>query len=262
MEVSAQSEMPRPKRRAYLPVKFVIEWFIALMLVLVTSPIALMLMILVKLTSRGPAIYAQTRLGKNGKLFRIYKLRTMAHNAEAASGPVWARVNDSRVTKLGAFLRRTHLDELPQLWNVLCGQMALIGPRPERPEIATRLEPHVPGWRGRLAVRPGITGLAQMILPADDPNDTTYKGVRQKVAHDVYYVREVGLRMDMRISFCTFLYFFGEAIDSLRDSVVSGHRKKVAKTFDEVETSRSERAAKANLRLAAETELVSPQQGK
>jgi lipopolysaccharide/colanic/teichoic acid biosynthesis glycosyltransferase len=134
------------------------------------------------------------------------------HDAEASTGPVWAALSgDSRITPLGRVLRATHLDELPQLWNVLRGEMGLIGPRPERPEIAGRIERKVPGYRGRLAVRPGVTGLAQMLLPADDPSDPTMGCVRRKLAYDLYYVRNVSPAMDLRVALATPCYFAAAA---------------------------------------------------
>jgi lipopolysaccharide/colanic/teichoic acid biosynthesis glycosyltransferase len=157
-------------------------------------------------------LYAQTRLGLGGRRYRIYKLRTMVHDAESATGPVWASLSgDARVTPLGRVLRSTHLDELPQLWNVLRGEMGLIGPRPERPEIAGRIERKVPGYGGRLAVRPGVTGLAQMLLPADDPSDPTLSGVARKLALDLYYVSHAGAGLDLRIAAATPCYFLAEA---------------------------------------------------
>src|SRR5205814_291249 len=115
---------------------------------------------LVRITSRGPAFYTQTRLGLRGRTFTIYKLRSMYEYCENHSGPLWSSKDDPRVTPLGRFIRRTHIDELPQLWNILRGDMSLIGPRPERPEFLPKLETIVPRYRERLRVRPGVTGLA------------------------------------------------------------------------------------------------------
>ena len=124
-------------------------------------------MLLVRLTSRGPGIYKQARVGKDGRKFMMYKIRTMRQDAEAASGPMWTQAHDPRVTFLGRVLRKLHLDELPQLFNVLKGEMSLVGPRPERPEFVRVLAEAIPGYRNRLAVRPGVTGLAQVNLPPD-----------------------------------------------------------------------------------------------
>jgi lipopolysaccharide/colanic/teichoic acid biosynthesis glycosyltransferase len=112
------------------------------------------------------------------------------------------------------------LDELPQLWNVLCGQMALIGPRPERPEIAERIQRDLPDYNERLQVRPGITGLSQMLVPADDPHDPKMLNLRKKLAHDLYYVSKANFSLDMRIAVSTFCYFLGAALDSLQHSLV------------------------------------------
>jgi len=200
------------RRSAYIGIKFCVEWMLSLLMLVCLSPVLLLLGVLVRATSRGPALYAQTRLGLGGRRYRIYKLRTMVHDAESATGPVWASLSgDARVTPLGRVLRSTHLDELPQLWNVLRGEMGLIGPRPERPEIAGRIERKVPGYGGRLAVRPGVTGLAQMLLPADDPSDPTLSGVARKLALDLYYVSHAGAGLDLRIAAATPCYFLAEA---------------------------------------------------
>jgi lipopolysaccharide/colanic/teichoic acid biosynthesis glycosyltransferase len=209
-----------PRRLWYLQLKGVFEWILALALVVVASPLLLALALLVRMTSSGPSFYAQTRLGRNGRTYRIIKLRTMVQNAEARTGPVWAAKEDRRITAIGRILRSTHLDELPQLWNVLRGDMGLIGPRPERPEIAHHLERQIPGFRGRLLVRPGITGLAQMSLPADDPEDVELKGLKRKLAHDLYYVREVGPLLDIRIALATPFYFLAAAVDAVRRGLV------------------------------------------
>ena len=202
--------------RLYQEVKFGFEWVAALFMLVAASPLLLTLAALVKLTSSGPAFYAQTRLGRGGSRYRIYKLRTMCHNAEAKTGPVWASLSgDSRITPLGKLLRKTHLDELPQLINVLKGDMGLIGPRPERPEIAGQIKRRVPDYDGRLAVRPGVTGLAQMLLPADDPADAGMAGVRRKLACDLLYVRQAGPLVDLRVAVVTPCHFMAEAAGSV-----------------------------------------------
>jgi lipopolysaccharide/colanic/teichoic acid biosynthesis glycosyltransferase len=176
----------------------------ALMLVL-AAPLILLLMALVKLTSRGPALHTQVRLGRGGRPYTMYKIRTMPHNCERESGPCWAIPEDPRATRLGRFLRRHHLDELPQFWNVLRGEMSLVGPRPERPEIVAQLERAVPGYRDRLRVRPGITGLAQVLLPAD----VHLGGVRRKVACDLCYIDRMRPWLDARIVVGTVLTLAG-----------------------------------------------------
>lgn len=192
--------------------KLVLDGVVALLILLLVWPILLFLMVLVRLTSRGPALYMQTRLGLDGREFTIFKLRTMTHGCEQATGPCWATARDPRVTPLGRFLRRCHLDELPQLWNVLRGEMSLVGPRPERPEFVVQLERVIPAYRERLRVRPGITGLAQIQLPPDED----VEGVWRKVAYDVYYVHRLGLRLDFRILIGTALKICGFTFDTIR----------------------------------------------
>jgi lipopolysaccharide/colanic/teichoic acid biosynthesis glycosyltransferase len=194
-----------PLRTWYVPCKAVLEFVAALLLFVLTLPVMLAAALLVKLTSRGPALYRQTRLGRHGRPFEILKLRTMTDNCEATSGPRWSTGRDPRVTPLGRFLRKTHLDEFPQLWNVLRGEMSLVGPRPERPEFVPELEQALPLYAGRLLVRPGITGLAQVWLPPD----TDLASVRRKLAYDLYYVRHVGPGLDLRLALATGLSLAG-----------------------------------------------------
>ena len=212
-----------PRRTWYTANKVLAEWLVALVLFVLSAPLMFALALLVKLTSKGPAFYSQTRLGQYGRKYRILKLRTMVHNAEAPTGPVWASKNDVRITLVGRFLRRTHLDELPQLWNVLRGEMGLIGPRPERPEIAGRIQRRLSDFHLRLLVRPGVTGLAQMLLPADDPHDVGLEGVRRKLNHDLYYIRELGFLLDLRIAVCTPCYFLAAAVDAFRQGLLRSY---------------------------------------
>jgi lipopolysaccharide/colanic/teichoic acid biosynthesis glycosyltransferase len=175
------------------------DFLIAFVLLILAAPVMLVCAILVRLTSRGPALYSQVRVGRGGRPFVIYKFRTMRHNCEKGSGACWSAPGDPRITWLGRILRRTHLDELPQLWNVLRGDMSLVGPRPERPEFVPKLEDAIPGYRNRLLVRPGVTGLAQVQLPADTDIDS----VRRKLAYDLYYIRHYGVGLDLRLIVCT-----------------------------------------------------------
>jgi lipopolysaccharide/colanic/teichoic acid biosynthesis glycosyltransferase len=214
-----QNAMPTPtvgpKVRQYLRLRALIEWSVAFALLVAAAPILLALGLIVGLTSEGPIVYSQWRVGRSGKPFRIYKLRTMTHRCETLTGPVWAIADDPRMTRVGRWLRDSHLDELPQLWNVLCGQMSLIGPRPERPEIAARIEQTLPEFRHRLLVRPGITGLAQMRLPADSDLDT----VRRKLALDLYYIQHLSPLLDARLVVSTPLRFFGDIALSMSRSI-------------------------------------------
>ena len=137
-----------PQVSRYVVSKATLDCLAALAMLAISWPLILTLMALVRLTSRGPALYKQVRLGLDGRPYQIFKLRTMSHDCERATGPQWAKARDPRATPLGRFLRATHLDELPQLWNVVRGEMSLVGPRPERPEFVRQLErrdPQLPG---------------------------------------------------------------------------------------------------------------------
>jgi len=179
--------------------KRVIDIFVSLAILVVGFPIWLLISLLVVLTSAGPVFYKQHRIGKNGKEFQILKFRSMKNNAESA-GPQWAQKNDPRVTKVGKFLRKSHLDEIPQLLNVLRGEMSLVGPRPERTFFAEQLEKEIPYYRRRLAVRPGITGWYQV---QTDKYDETIDDVKQRVKYDFYYIENMSLRLDIKIIFST-----------------------------------------------------------
>jgi lipopolysaccharide/colanic/teichoic acid biosynthesis glycosyltransferase len=163
-----------------------------------TLPLTLLGMLLVRLSSRGPVFFRQARLGRYGGTFTLVKLRTMVVDAEAG-GPQWTGAGDARVTPLGRLLRTTGLDELPQLWNVLCGDMSLVGPRPERPEIVAQLEHAIPFYRARLLVAPGLTGWAQL----HQGGDTTLEDVVNKLRYDLYYLKYGTPLLDLRILFGT-----------------------------------------------------------
>lgn len=195
----------RPPATWYPAAKNAADFALALVLTVVALPVMAACALAVKLSSRGPAFYTQTRLGLGGRHFTIYKLRTMIHNCESLTGPRWCVPGDPRVTRVGWFLRVTHLDELPQLLNVLRGEMSLVGPRPERPEFLPELERSLPAYRQRLVVRPGVTGLAQVKLPPDTDIDS----VRRKLAHDLYYVERLSLWLDLRLLVGTALYAAG-----------------------------------------------------
>ena len=156
------------------------------------------LAVVVRLSSPGPALYRQRRVGKGGKVFTMLKLRTLA---DATAGTAWVPVKEPRITTPGRWLRKTHLENLPQLWNVLCGDMSLVGPRPDRPELDSVLGDLIPGYPDRLAVQPGMMGLAQINLPAD----TDLESVRQRLALDLQYNRTASFRLDLRIVICSAL---------------------------------------------------------
>lgn len=168
----------------------------AIVLLAALAPVMAIIALLVRATSNGPVIFKQVRLTKGGKSFTMYKFRSMKVDAERHSGAVWASKNDSRVTKVGKILRRTRLDELPQLLNVLSGEMSLIGPRPERPEIAEELSKELPGFDKRLQVKAGITGLAQVSSGYASSKESYAK----KLAYDLNYVRKRSLTLDAVIA--------------------------------------------------------------
>jgi lipopolysaccharide/colanic/teichoic acid biosynthesis glycosyltransferase len=210
----------------YYPIKVVVEWVMALFLLVLTAPLLLVAMVLVRLSSRGPIIYSQVRLGHKGRPYRIYKVRTMTPS-KTSSGGMWSTPNDPRITRVGRFLRASHLDELPQLWNVLRGEMNLIGPRPEFAEFASALQKVIPHYRDRLLVRPGVTGLAQVQLPAPTDIDS----VRRKLAYDLYYVRHVNPWLDFRIIMCTGFYAAGIPFQRLRSMFFMPPFRHVFRTY-------------------------------
>ena len=185
-------EIPAPKR--------FVDFTTALLGLILGFPVLLLIGIAIAVESRGAVLYAQERVGINGRMFRMHKFRSMVVDAERDSGPVWASDADPRITRVGAILRRTHLDELPQLFNVLRGEMSVVGPRPERPVMVDRLSTLVPGYRERCAVLPGITGLAQV----RHGYDRSIRTVKQKLRYDRCYMRRGGsLGLDLRIMAAT-----------------------------------------------------------
>lgn len=157
-------------------------------------PLWALVALLIRLDSPGPVFYVQERVGARGRRFPMLKFRSMRENAED-QGPRWAGPGDPRVTCVGRLLRRWHLDEVPQLVNVIRGEMSLVGPRPERPVFLATLAREIPGYERRLAVRPGVTGWAQVNLKADE----TIEDVRRKLAYDLHYVDHACLGLDARI---------------------------------------------------------------
>jgi lipopolysaccharide/colanic/teichoic acid biosynthesis glycosyltransferase len=149
----------------------------------------------VKLSSPGPVLYRQQRVGKGGKLFEMLKFRSMVDHAEDGTGARWAELGDSRVTTVGRLMRKPHLDELPQLWNVIVGHMSLVGPRPERPEFARQLAKRSPLYRKRNSVRPGMSGWAQIKAPyAASAEDS-----EEKLMYDLYYIKNLSFLLDLSI---------------------------------------------------------------
>ena len=189
-----------------LRLKYFCEQVLSGFLLVILALPMLAIYLLVRLTSRGPGIFKQSRVGLGGNMFTMYKFRTMSLDAESKSGPAWSPGgSDPRLTKIGKGLRFLHLDELPQLLNVLKGEMSLIGPRPERPVFVLVLAEEVDDYLARLKVRPGITGLAQVYLEADVSIDC----VRRKVLFDKFYIKRQCVALDFRIALCTLLRIVG-----------------------------------------------------
>ncbi|MDX1740628.1 MAG: sugar transferase [Rhodothermales bacterium] len=191
--------LPEPMPAWEVSTKRLLDIAVAVVVLGLGLPFWLLIGIGIRLTSTGPAIYRQQRVGRNGKIFTMFKFRTMHNNAEAETGPVWAVEDDPRYTPLGRWLRRTRLDEVPQFWNVLKGNMSLVGPRPERPYFVSRLADEIPLYNRRHRVKPGITGWAQVKWKYD----TTLEDVHQKVKYDLFYIENMSLRMDSKILFRT-----------------------------------------------------------
>jgi sugar transferase (PEP-CTERM system associated) len=187
-----------PRRQA-LALQNIYSLFLGLLGLLLTLPVTLLVFLLVKLTSPGPALYRQQRVGLNGHIFTVYKFRSMYVDAEARTGAVWAKKDDPRITPLGKWLRKLRLDELPQFWNVVKGDMAIVGPRPERPEFVETLSHQIPYYRQRLAVKPGITGWAQINHKYGD----TELDAMIKLEYDLYYIKHVAPALDAYIIFHT-----------------------------------------------------------
>ncbi|MBF0504431.1 MAG: exopolysaccharide biosynthesis polyprenyl glycosylphosphotransferase [Candidatus Omnitrophica bacterium] len=187
-------------RSAYNFTKRLMDIITSIIAIIILSPLCLMVAILIKLTSKGPIFYTQIRSGKDGKDFEIYKFRTMKTDAEKASGPVWAKLKDNRITPIGNILRKSRIDEIPQFINVLKGDMSVIGPRPERPVFVKKLEEQIGDYKKRLIVKPGITGLAQVYHRYDE----SIADVRKKVKYDILYIKKMCFWTDFRIIVRTF----------------------------------------------------------
>ena len=168
---------------------------VSLVLLLAVLPLLPLIALAIKLTSPGPVLYAQKRVGRNGKVFTCYKFRTMRADAETAHGPSWAGDNDPRVTLVGRWLRRVRIDEIPQLWNVLRGEMGFVGPRPERPEFVEWLSREIPYYPLRHVIRPGITGWAQIRYQYG----ASLEESKEKLKFDLYYIKHMSLSFELMI---------------------------------------------------------------
>lgn len=191
-------------RRQFRVFKEILDLVGGVMALIVFTPVMLLCALLIKLWDpSGPVLYQQVRVGQNGKLFTIYKLRSMYMDAEKHGGAMLAGKNDPRVIPVCRWMRKSHVDELPQLVNILKGEMSLVGPRPERPEMFEELSRAMPNYEQRLAVKPGLTGLAQI----KNGYDTDIESVKRKLEFDLEYIDKMSLGMELKIILGTFAKF-------------------------------------------------------
>jgi len=175
--------------------KRTIDLILSIVLLILLSPVIIATAILIKIDSKGPVIFSQERVGKNNKTYMIYKFRSMIADAEKQSGPVWAEDNDSRITRIGRVIRKWRMDEIPQLWNVLKGNMSFVGPRPEREFFIKKLEDIIPYFGERFSVKPGITGWAQVCYGYGSSVDDAI----EKLNYDLFYIKNMSAFMDLMI---------------------------------------------------------------
>ncbi len=180
-------------------IKRLMDIFISLFLLTITSPIIILTALAIKLESHGPIIYKQERVGLKGRKFTVLKFRSMIQDAEKNIGAVWASKIDSRITKVGNFIRKVRIDEIPQMYNVLKGEMSLVGPRPERPIFVEQFAKEIPFYKRRLLVKPGLTGWAQVKHKYDED----IEDVKNKLNYDLFYIENISIRMDLKILFRT-----------------------------------------------------------
>ncbi|MDY6950010.1 MAG: TIGR03013 family XrtA/PEP-CTERM system glycosyltransferase [Thermodesulfobacteriota bacterium] len=180
-------------------IKRIIGLVLSAVMLVFLSPLMLLAAVAIKLDSKGPVLFTQERVGEYGKPFTLYKFRSMTHHAEKGTGPVWARENDKRITGVGKVIRRLRIDELPQLWNVLNGDMSFVGPRPERPFFVDKLKNIIPYYNERFSVRPGVTGWAQIKYPYG----SSEKDALEKLKYDLYYIKNMSVVLDLVVIFHT-----------------------------------------------------------
>jgi sugar transferase (PEP-CTERM system associated) len=176
-------------------VKRMLDLAFSILLAIASAPFMILTALAIRLDSAGPTLYSQERVGENGGVFKIYKFRSMRTDAEMAGQPVWARDNDDRITRVGRFIRKTRLDELPQLWNVMRGDMSFVGPRPERPFFVEQLAREIPFYLQRHAVKPGLTGWAQVKYRYG----STVEDAMEKLRYDLYYIKHMSIVFDLTI---------------------------------------------------------------
>jgi sugar transferase (PEP-CTERM system associated) len=187
------------KSRILLSIRRILSAILAAVFLVLLIPVFLVICISIKLDSPGHVLYSQVRVGAHGKRIRIYKFRSMRSDAEKNGDAVWAVENDPRITKIGGFLRKTRLDELPQLFNVLIGELEFVGPRPERPEFVEKLQVMIPYYSLRHTVTPGLTGWAQVMFHYG----STIVESKEKLQYDLFYIKHMSLKLDLLILFHT-----------------------------------------------------------
>jgi exopolysaccharide biosynthesis polyprenyl glycosylphosphotransferase len=175
------------------------DFILAALMLLILSPLLLVTAVLIKIDSRGPVIFSQERVGQNGQRFWINKFRSMVVDAEKKTGPVWAREDDDRITRVGQVIRKLRIDEIPQLWNVLKGEMSFVGPRPERAHFIEQLVEQIPYYSYRLSVKPGVTGWAQVCYGYGSTIDDAV----EKLNYDLFYIKNLTFLFDVLIVFRT-----------------------------------------------------------
>jgi sugar transferase (PEP-CTERM system associated) len=188
------------KSRIRLSIRRVLSAIVATVFMVLLLPVFLIVAACIKIDSYGPALYSQIRVGQNNKLIRIYKFRSMRNDAEKNGDAIWAVENDPRVTRVGRFLRKTRIDELPQLFNVMIGELDFVGPRPERPEFVEKLQAQIPYYALRHTVKPGITGWAQVMFHYGSTIDES----KEKLQYDLFYIKNLSVKLDLLILFHTF----------------------------------------------------------
>ncbi|MBW1804630.1 MAG: TIGR03013 family PEP-CTERM/XrtA system glycosyltransferase, partial [Deltaproteobacteria bacterium] len=188
------------KSKASRVMKRLVGLVLSTVMMIVLSPLMIMVAVIVKIESRGPVLFSQERVGENGNVFILYKFRSMRADAEEECGPVWARDDDPRITRVGRVIRKLRIDELPQLWNVIKGEMSFVGPRPERPFFVEKLEKIVPYYNQRFTVKPGVTGWAQVKYPYGASDEDAL----EKLKYELYYIKNMSFVMDLLVIFHTF----------------------------------------------------------
>jgi len=183
------------KSKIFLVIKRLVDILLSSILLIMSSPLAIMTMFAVKLDSPGPIFYVQTRVGEKEKRFDIIKFRSMYKGAEKASGPLWAAPDDHRVTRVGRIIRKLRIDEIPQLYNILRGDMSFVGPRPERPVFVDELKKVIPYYAKRFWIKPGLTGWAQV----NYPYGASVEDAVEKLQYELYYIKHMSLALDLAI---------------------------------------------------------------